>query len=230
MSPEQAASRHSEVGPRADVYAIGAVLYSLLTGRPPFSAAGLIQTLHQVIEQEPVAPATLNPAVDHDLSVICQMCLEKLPQRRYASARELAEDLRRFLNHQPIRARATTSLERCRRWCRRKPLVASLLAGVGLLCVGLMIFAAWHFYALVAITAGIATTKPNAEYHGSAARRGSCVVSKTTRNRPSQQSRSAKSPVRGRHSTSERRTATQRSTFRCPRSIARRRFRPATTS
>jgi WD40 repeat protein/tRNA A-37 threonylcarbamoyl transferase component Bud32 len=128
MAPEQAAG--GEVTPAVDVYALGVILYELLTGRVPFQAATPIHTMALVRTQDPVSPRRLQPGVPRDLDTICQKCLEKDPARRYPSAEALGEDLQRFLDGRPIRARQVSDTERVVRWCRRNPLAAACLAGV----------------------------------------------------------------------------------------------------
>ncbi len=137
MAPEQAAGDLERVGPLSDVYSLGAVLYAMLTGHPPFRAASLAETLRQVQQTEPVSPRYINPAVDRDLETICLKCLQKEPQRRYASAQVLADDLKRFLDGQPIHARPVGLAERALRWCRREPRQAGLLGVIAALLVTL---------------------------------------------------------------------------------------------
>jgi hypothetical protein len=132
MAPEQAEGRGREVGPATDVYALGAILYEMLAGRPPFRGETVLATLEQVRFQQPVPLRKLQPRVPRDLETICLKCLRKAPGQRYATAQELADDLGRFLVGEPVRARPVGRVERLGRWCRSNPVAASLLLAVTL--------------------------------------------------------------------------------------------------
>jgi eukaryotic-like serine/threonine-protein kinase len=127
MPPEQAGAKCGKVGPPSDVYALGGILYYLLTARAPFQADSLEHTLAQVLHAEPVAPRLLNASVPRDLETITLKCLEKEPSRRYQTAQELAQELGRALRHEPIQARPVNAPEKVWRWCRRKPVLALLI-------------------------------------------------------------------------------------------------------
>ncbi|HEV3118750.1 MAG TPA: protein kinase, partial [Gemmataceae bacterium] len=128
MAPEQAEGKSKDVGPLADQYALGAILYEMLTGRPPFRGETVLDTLEQVRTQEPVPPTQLQPKVPRDLETICLKTLQKEPQKRYVDCAALAEDLRRFVHNEPIQARPVSPPERLWRWCRRNPTLAALTA------------------------------------------------------------------------------------------------------
>ncbi len=146
MAPEQAEGRNADVGPAADIYSLGAICYDLLTGRPPFRGETAMQTLRIALTEEPVPPLQLRAKLPLDLQTICLKCLEKDPAKRYATAQHLADDLRRYLDGEPILARAISRPERAWRWCRRNPLVAGILLALTLgPAIGL-----WHLSVLSA--------------------------------------------------------------------------------
>jgi CHASE3 domain sensor protein len=153
MAPEQAAGRTREATPSTDVYSLGAVLYKLLSGRPPFHGPSQLETINSIVARDPVSIRVLQPRLPQDLVTICHKCLEKKPASRYASAAALAEDLRRFLADQPIQARPLGPVERAWRWARRHPgLSFVLLAGVTMLLVvgACLAWSSYRSYRLIA--------------------------------------------------------------------------------
>jgi tetratricopeptide (TPR) repeat protein len=135
MAPEQASGEIHKIGPATDIYALGAMLYEMLTGRPPFKAPSLMEILHQVIHEDAVPPSRLQPKVARDLETICLKCLQKEPQKRYGTALELADDLHRYLDDRPIHARRTPLWERTMKWVRRYPTRAAMLATAALVLI-----------------------------------------------------------------------------------------------
>jgi hypothetical protein len=145
MAPEQADGRGHEAGPPADVWALGAVLYECLTGRPPFMAASVWDTLRQVLHDDPAPPRRLNARVPTDLDTVCLKCLHKDPARRYAGAQALGDDLGRWLDGRPIQARRVGPLGQASRWARRRPALLMLVAALlVLLAAGALSLAAWQ--------------------------------------------------------------------------------------
>lgn len=132
MAPEQAAGQHERVGPPTDVYALGTLLYECLTGRAPFVSANVMDTLRQIRDDDPLSPRRLQSSIPRDLQTICLHCLAKDPNHRYATAEELADDLRRFRQHEPIRIRPAPAWEHAWKWCRKRPAHTALIV-LGLL-------------------------------------------------------------------------------------------------
>jgi WD40 repeat protein/tRNA A-37 threonylcarbamoyl transferase component Bud32 len=170
MAPEQAEGKVELIGPRSDVYALGATLYCLLTGRPPFHAATTLETLRQVAERDPVPPRQLNAAIAPDLETICLKCLEKRPERRYQSARELAEELGRFLEGLPIRARPVGALGRAVRWWRRRPAIAGLSAAIVLVALAGVSAVVWQWRKAVMLAEAADRSAEEARQHTRAER------------------------------------------------------------
>src|SRR5436189_696092 len=130
MAPEQAVGNNAAVGSATDVYGLGAVFYQLLTGQPPFAGGTTYETIKLLLDTEPRQPRLLNPKIDRDLSIICLKCLEKDPKRRYSSALALAEDLEHWLKHEPILARHAGIFAHGKKWVRRNPAIAALIAAL----------------------------------------------------------------------------------------------------
>ena len=144
MAPEQANGQTREIGPAADIYSLGAILYELLTGQPPFRGESPIETLRLLLSTEPVSIHRFSPQVSRDLATICDKCLQGEIGRRYASAAELREDLERYLDGKPIQARRISNAERAWRWCRRNPPLAASLGSVAMLLVGIAAVSLWY--------------------------------------------------------------------------------------
>jgi serine/threonine-protein kinase len=139
MAPEQASGRAAEVGVRSDIYSLGTILYECLTGRPPFLEATPLETMIQVMEGEPPRPRELNPRLPRDLEAVCLRCLEKSPERRYSTAAEVAQNLERYLNNEPVEGLTAGLGARLARWARREPALVSRLATLAIIVVLLQI-------------------------------------------------------------------------------------------
>jgi serine/threonine protein kinase len=139
MAPEQASAKTGVIGPAVDIHALGTILYELLTGRPPFQGETHVETVLQVLNDEPRPPRHLQTSLPRDLETICLKCLAKLPSQRYASAQALAEDLDRFLTGEPIHARPAAAWERAVKWTKRRPLTAALLGTSGVAVFALLL-------------------------------------------------------------------------------------------
>ena len=155
MAPEQAVGNNAALCRGTDVYGLGAVLYELLTGNPPFSGATTYETIHLLLDSEPRQPRLLNRKIDRDLSAVCLKCLEKNPQYRYSSALDLAEDLERWLWHEPIHAKRSGFFKHARKWVQRNPMIATLITLSVLLAAGLGVMT-WERESVRRIPAGIA--------------------------------------------------------------------------
>jgi WD40 repeat protein len=161
MAPEQAQARRGEIGRATDVYGLGAVLYKVLTGRPPFGGENDLEILRRVVEQDPVPPRLRRPGVPIDLDTICLKCLEKRPDRRYPTAAALADDLERFLEGKPIAARPLPAWERAGRWARRNPVTAVLASGVVLIILAVQVGLIWFNATLSRLNSELRTALEN---------------------------------------------------------------------
>jgi tetratricopeptide (TPR) repeat protein len=163
MAPEQATGMTKTIGPACDVYSLGAILYEMLTGRPPFYDQDPVETILQVISDEPVSIRRLSPSTPRDLETICHKCLEKSPKKRYATAGELADDLDRFLGNQPIHARPTPAWERLLKWTKRRPAVAGMIAVIVVSVATLISYGYWYNRKLATALAATKTQQKRAE-------------------------------------------------------------------
>src|SRR5262249_35874269 len=146
MAPEQARGQSGAIGPAADIYALGAILYQLLTGRPPFQGVTPVETVMQVLHDEPVPPRRLQPRIPRDLETVCLKCLQKRPEKRYASSAALAGDLQRYLDRRPILARPVGGFEKLARWCRRNPGQTASLTGIAAIFVTAFALVSWSYF------------------------------------------------------------------------------------
>ncbi len=203
MPPEQAAGKTDEVGPLSDVYSLGAILYCLITGRPPFLAASVMDTLMQVLEKEPAAPSLLNPLVPRDIETICLKSLQKDPARRYESAGELAADLGRWLNGEPILARAVGRTERVWRWGKRNPSLALACSIACCLAIALAIGGP-----LVAIRQS--SLRREADFSATKAKENEVIARASEENAKREEDRATVNEARAKEAEAEARTQTVR--------------------
>jgi Protein kinase domain len=180
MPPEQASGKSKALTIAADVYSLGAILYDLMTGRPPFQADSAAETLLQVLHEEPRRPRLLNPRIDPDLETISLKCLEKEPARRYKSADDLADDLGRWLRSEPITARPVTAPERALKWARRRPAIAALCSAVFAVAVAGLAGVLWQWRASVANAEKARVFAKDAEIESARARAGEQDAIKST--------------------------------------------------
>jgi tetratricopeptide (TPR) repeat protein len=143
MAPEQAEGKSRSVGPPADIHALGAILYEMLTGRPPFLGENVVETMNQVRTMDPVPPTHIQPKTPRDLETVCLKCLQKEMHKRYASAGDLADDLKRFLDGEPIAARPVPVWEKGWKWAKRRPAQAALIAVCGAVLIGAAVGGVW---------------------------------------------------------------------------------------
>ena len=169
MAPEQAWGQTHQIGPLTDLYALGAILYEMVVGRPPFQGSSALETIELVRTQEPVPPTRLQPKVPVDLETICLKCLQKDAAKRYQGASELAEDLERFLQGRPILARPVGSVERLTRWCRRNPKIAALATAVAALLVAVAAVSTFAAVSLERANGSLVESRDAAQTHERAA-------------------------------------------------------------
>ena len=186
MAPEQAWGQTHQIGPLSDQYSLGAILYEMLVGRPPFQGATTMETLELARNQEPVPPTRLQPKVPKDLETICLKALQKDPAKRFPDAAAMAEDLRRFLDGEPIVARPVGAPERLWRWCKRNPRVASLAAAVVLMGLAITAGSAAFAVSLKTLNGELAKSLPRRSKRSAKSRRRTNVRRSRPRTRRSQ--------------------------------------------
>ncbi len=214
MAPEQAAGHVKQIGPTTHVYALGAILYELLTGRAPFRGSTPLETLAEVLREEPVPPRRLQPGVPRDLETICLKCLEKEPGRRYASALALADDLRRFQADEPIKARPIGRLGRVAKWARRKPLPAALVLLVALSLLGgtavATFFAVWAWASEARAQVSAQKARASEGRAQASAEEAKASEARATENARRAAAKAAEAEQNARQAQDEKRTAVRR--------------------